>query len=162
MFVVGIPEMDAKYVTKGTPAVVRVQALGNEEFPATVSRTAWALSSRTLQAQIDIPNPTNRFVPGMYAFGKVLVERDKTLAVPTAAIFDAGNQRYCFLVQDGKVVRAAVQTGISDGEWGELLRKQVKGPSGTVWGKITGDEKIAIGDPTELTDGELVRVEEGP
>jgi RND family efflux transporter MFP subunit len=164
MFVVGIPEMDAKYVTKGTPAVVRVQALGNEEFPATVSRTAWALSSRsrTLQAQIDIPNATNRFVPGMYAYGTVLVERDKTLAVPTAAIFDAGNQRYCFLVQDGKVCRTAVQTGISDGEWVELLRKQVKGPSGMVWGQITGDEKIAIGDPTELADGELVRVEEGP
>lgn len=161
MFVVGVPEMEARYVVPGTPALVRVQALGNEEFPATVSRTAWALTnrSRTLEAQIDLPNTDNRFMPGMYAYGSVRVERPHARAVPTAAVFEAGNLRYCYFLQDGKVFRRAVQTGLSDGEWVELLRMQVTASEGPTWESITGDETIAIGDPNELADGATVQVQ---
>src|SRR5262249_16118147 len=43
---VDVPESDAVWVTKGTPARVRMQALPGREFEAKVERTAWALDTR--------------------------------------------------------------------------------------------------------------------
>ena len=43
----------------------------------TVTRTSWALNvkSRTLRAEIDLPNPGSQLLPGMYAYAKVIIER---------------------------------------------------------------------------------------
>jgi HlyD family secretion protein len=68
--VVEVPEMDAPFVRKGNKAVVKVPVLGDKgTVTAKVSRTAFALNptNRTLQVEIDIPNETGRFRPGMYA-----------------------------------------------------------------------------------------------
>ena len=82
LFVVGVPEADAAYVAPGSRARVRVPALANHEFPAQVTRTSWALNptSRTLMAQVELPNPKGKFLPGMYAYGSVLIERPNVRA----------------------------------------------------------------------------------
>ncbi len=94
LFVVGVPEADAAYVAAGTKARVRVPALAGRELTARVTRTSWALNStsRTLMAQIDLPNPKAEFVPGMYAYGSVLIERPDVRALPVAAVTQIGNQ----------------------------------------------------------------------
>src|SRR5262249_51546227 len=53
------PEGDANYVHVGTKASVLVKGYRDEPFPGEVTRTAWALNfkSRTLRAEIDLPNP---------------------------------------------------------------------------------------------------------
>src|SRR5262249_54031434 len=63
---VDVPEQDADFVTIGTKAKVLVRAYRDKEFPASVTRTAWALNvkSRTLRVEIDIPNPESRILPG--------------------------------------------------------------------------------------------------
>ena len=103
---VDVPEMDASSVTRGTKAGLRVQALGDTEFEATVTRTSWALrpQSRTLRAEIDLPKPDARLLPGMYAYGKVLIDRRNVWALPMAAVVEIGNQNSCFLYQDGKAI----------------------------------------------------------
>jgi multidrug efflux pump subunit AcrA (membrane-fusion protein) len=75
LFIIGVPEADAAYVAPETRARVRVPALANHEFPARVTRTSWVLNptSRTLMAQIDLPNPKGKFLPGMYAYGSVFL-----------------------------------------------------------------------------------------
>src|SRR5205823_11587691 len=75
LFVVGVPEADAAHVAPGARARVRVPALAGREFAARVSRTSWALNStsRTLMAQIELPNPKGEFLPGMYAYGSVFM-----------------------------------------------------------------------------------------
>lgn len=68
--VVEVPEMDAPFVRKGNPAAIKVPVLGDKgTVKATVSRTAFALNprNRTLQVEVDIPNESGRFRPGMYA-----------------------------------------------------------------------------------------------
>ena len=81
---VDIPERDANFVTIGTKATVLVRAFRDTELPATVTRAAWALNqkSRTLRAEIDLPNPDSQLLPGMYAYVNVIIERPnvRTLA----------------------------------------------------------------------------------
>ena len=74
---VDIPEQDANYVHIGTKATVLAKAYRDEPIPAEVTRTSWALNikSRTLRAEIDLPNPGSQLLPGMYAYAKVIIER---------------------------------------------------------------------------------------
>ena len=63
---VDIPEQDANFVHVGTKANVLARAYRDEPIPGTVTRTSWALNvkSRTLRAEIDLPNPAGSFCPG--------------------------------------------------------------------------------------------------
>jgi HlyD family secretion protein len=159
---VEIPEEDANYVTKGTKAAVEVRALQNDPLPGTVTRTSWALhlKSRTLRAEIDLPNKDSKLLPGMYAYGKVLIERENVLVVPRSTVIELGEQQYCYFYDNGKAVRVAVQTGIGDDLWVEVTGKQLKteGPNLTRWADLTGDEQLIDGDLTELSDGESVKI----
>jgi hypothetical protein len=46
-------------------------------------------------AEVHLPNPRGKFVPGMYAYGAVFIERPDVRAVPAAAVTTIGNQTYC-------------------------------------------------------------------
>ncbi len=82
---VDVPEQDANFIHgesalgkgDGTPATVLARAYRDEPIHGTVTRTSWALNvkSRTLRAEIDLPNKGSQILPGMYAFGKVIIER---------------------------------------------------------------------------------------
>ena len=162
LFVIGVPEADAAYVAAGSRARVRVPALANHEFPARVTRTSWALNptSRTLMAQVELPNPKGTFLPGMYAYGSVLIERPNVRALPVSAVTQIGNQTYCYLALDGKAVRTPVQTGVSDGTWVEVTGKLVRsaGSSEGTWKAFDGTEAVIDGDLSLLVDGAPVDV----
>ncbi len=165
LFVIGVPEADAAYVAAGTRARVRVPALAGHEFTAQVTRTSWALNStsRTLMAQIDLPNLKGNFLPGMYAYGSVFIERPNVRALPVSAITQIGNQTYCYLVIDRKAVRTPVQTGVSDGTWIEVAGKLVKStesPEGD-WVPFDGAEAVVDGNLSEISDGQRVEVDPG-
>jgi hypothetical protein len=113
-------------------------------------------------AQIELPNPKGEFVPGMYAYGSVLIERPDVRALPVAAVTQIGNQTYCYLALDGKAVRTPVQTGVSDGSWVEVTGKLVRsaGSSEGVWTAFDGTEAVVTGDLSEISDGQPVTVEQ--
>src|SRR5260370_20094167 len=165
LFVVGVPEADAPYVAPGTRARVRVPALAGRELTARVTRTSWALdsTSRTLMAQIELPNPKAEFVPGMYAYGSVLIERPDVRALPVPTVTQIGHQTCCYLVVDGKAVRTPVQTGVSDGSWVEVTGKLARpagSPEGS-WVAFDGTEAVIDGDLSEISDGVPVTVDQG-
>jgi multidrug efflux pump subunit AcrA (membrane-fusion protein) len=163
LFVVGVPEADSAYVGPGTKARIRVSALAGREVRALVTRTSWALNStsRTLMAQIELPNPKGAFVPGMYAYGSVLIERPQVRALPLAAITQIGNQTVCYLVVNGKAVRTPVHIGISDGTWVEVTEKLVApvGSSEEAWVAFDGTEAVVTGDLPEISDGAPVTID---
>jgi HlyD family secretion protein len=165
LFIVGVPEADSAYVAAGSKARVRVPALANHEFPAKVTRTSWALNatSRTLVAQVELPNPDGKFLPGMYAYGSVFIERPNVRALPVSAVTQIGNQTYCYLAVDGKAVRTPVQTGVSDGTWVEVAGKLVRSPGSSdgKWVAFDGTEAVIDGNLSEISDGVPVQVEPG-
>ena len=110
---VDIPEQDANYVHIGTKATVLAKAYRDQPIPGTVTRTSWALNmkSRTLRAEIDLPNPGSQLLPGMYAYAKVIIERPGVRALPESALTYSGDKAYCWTHENGHAVRTEVRDG---------------------------------------------------
>jgi HlyD family secretion protein len=166
---VDVPERDANFVTVGTKATVLARAYRDAELAASVTRVSWALNmkSRTLRAEVDLPNPDSRLLPGMYAYVKVIIERPHVQAVPIDALVYDGDQTLCWLYQGGKAVRTELQTGINDDRWIEVTNRRLpvdpEAPSDSVaWIPIDGTEQVILGDLANLVDGAPVEVAPAP
>jgi HlyD family secretion protein len=159
---VDIPEQDANYVHIGTKATVLVKAYRDEPIPAEVTRTAWALNSksRTLRAEIDIPNRDSQLLPRMYAYAKVIIERPGVRALPVSALTYSEDKTYCWTHENGHAVRTELQTGPSDGEWVEVTSRQLPSPASgeEPWVPIDGNEQVILGDLSLLAEGAPVEV----
>jgi len=153
---VDVPESEAAYVAPGTKAKIRIPARESQEIAAAVTRTSWSLQirTRTLRAEVDLPNPGGDLLPGTYVYGTVVIERHDVWTVPPACIVAVGEQNVCYLNVDGKAVRTPVRTGISDGKHVELTGKEEDGG----WTPFTGSEEVIRGDLAELTDGQKVEL----
>jgi HlyD family secretion protein len=162
---VDIPERDANFVTVGTKATVLARAFRDTELPAKVTRVSWALNmkSRTLRAEVDLPNTDSQLLPGMYAYVKVIIERPHVQALPLDALVYSGDQTFCWLNQGGKAVRTELETGISDDRWIEVTNRRPpvdpEAPADSVpWTPIDGTEQVMLGDLSGLADGAPVEV----
>jgi multidrug efflux pump subunit AcrA (membrane-fusion protein) len=163
---VDVPEADANYVQVGTKASVQVKGYRDQWIRGTVTRTSWALNfkSRTLRAEIDLPNPGSQILPGMYAYGKVIIERANVRALPESALVHSGEQTYYWRYEGGRAVRTEVQTGVSDGEWVEVTNRQAvaKSAGDEPWAPIDGTEQVIVGDISVLSEGAEVRLADSP
>ena len=72
-----VPEDDALEIVKGTPVAFTVQSLPKQQFRATVTRISYALDqgSKTMLAEIDMPNPGDLLRPGMYATAQLTLPK---------------------------------------------------------------------------------------
>lgn len=146
---VEIPESDAAHVNPGNEASVRIPGLGNLTVTATVARTSWALhpSTRTLRAEIHIPNPDGQYRPGMYVYADVKVaERKNVISLPKAAILAQDTRLSCFVVGANTIVRKPITTGIRSGDDVEIL-------SG-----LTGDEIVIQANAASYREGQKVEI----
>ncbi len=121
------------------------------------------VKSRTLRAEIDLPNPNSQLLPGMYAYAKVIIERPGVRALPLDALTHTGDETYCWEYDNGHAVRTQIDTGVSDGEWIEVTNRRVPAslgaPADSVeWKPFYGSERIILGDLAVLTDGGAVEV----
>jgi HlyD family secretion protein len=159
---VDIPEADANFVQIGTKATVQIKGYRDEWMQGTVTRTSWALNvkSRTLRAEIDLPNSGTQILPGMYAYGRVVIEHPNARALPASALVRSGDQTYYWKYEDGHAVRTEVQTGISDGDWVEVTNRQgqPKSAGDDPWTPIDGTEQVISGDLSILTEGGAVKL----
>ena len=92
--IVPVPESAVPTVHVGQQVEVRVPTL-NRAFSGKVDRFAGAVSAstRTMDTEIDVPNPGLVLLPGMYAEVRLnLDRRDRVLAVPVTAVDLAGGE----------------------------------------------------------------------
>jgi RND family efflux transporter MFP subunit len=143
-----VPESLAPFVHVGDMAEIRVQAL-NRTLSGKVTRDTAALdpSTRTMQVEIDVPNPKGQLSPGMYAQVTLDIERaGDAIVVPIQAIDQSGGQAAVMLVDaSNHVQRRTVQVGISTANRAEILS-----------GLQTGDKVIAT-NLSSYQAGELVQ-----
>lgn len=86
-FPVSLPYVKDTHV--GDPVEIRVESLGGETFNGVITRTTDRVEeqTRTMTTEIEVPNPTLKLVPGMYATVVLKVERHPdALAIPTEAV----------------------------------------------------------------------------
>jgi RND family efflux transporter MFP subunit len=155
---VEVPESAAPQANPGTPATVRVPALGGKEFAGSVTRTARVLASdtRTLRTEIDLPNPSGELRPGLYAVARIKATTPDALLVPPAAVLFADETAYCFAVEGGKAVKLRVQVGRTDPAGVQLLAKRRASVNAGDWTPVAGDEKVVVGNLGALADGQAV------
>jgi membrane fusion protein (multidrug efflux system) len=141
-----VPEMEVPFIKNGVPAQVTVEELPSRPFPGAVTRFAHALdqATKTMLAEIEIPNPTGDLRPGAYASVRLEVERKPdTLLVPVQAVLVEKAGSSLFTVADGKAKKTPVQTGFNDGVNVELLNVKL-------------DQPVILVDKQTLRDGQPV------
>jgi RND family efflux transporter MFP subunit len=159
---VDVPEVAAVNAVPGAKAVVRVPALGGEEFAGTVTRTAGVVrpDTRTLHAEIDLPNEKGRLQPGMYAVVRIAADSADAVVVPAACVLAADETHYAYLVEGDKAVKYRVRVGRTEGGNLQVLgRRRATATTGD-WVPFTGAERVVVGNLGALTDGVAVEVKE--
>jgi RND family efflux transporter MFP subunit len=160
--VISIPEADAALLDLGKSAVtLQVPALTGPALPGPlkITRNSWALdpTSRSLRAEVDLPNKDGRLRPGMYLHARIVNPTAEHWTLPTSAVIKKDDGMFCCQIDEmGKVIYRRVQVGRGDGERIEILRCQ-KVASTTEWDELTGNETFAV-RPSGLLDGATVRM----
>jgi HlyD family secretion protein len=156
---VEVPEAEAPFVRQGVPLRLRIQALNDREFEATVTRTSWALdpASRTLRAEMEVPNATDELRPGMYAYAIITAEHPNAFTLPAEALIRQEDTNFCYQVIEGKAVQTLVRPGMRVGSRREVLKKRLAGPDDG-WQDFTGAEQVLLGNVAALANGEDVSI----
>lgn len=141
-----IPESDSAFVRPGTPVSIDVKAARGDPIEATVTRTAGALnpSTRTLRAEVHLPNEDGKFSPGMYAQVSIQLEtKAQARLIPAKAIRVRGRDLSVLVVDGGIAKSVPIQIGYDDGIWVEVI----SGLSGSEQVIIAADSSVAPGVP---------------
>lgn len=142
-----VPVSEVGSIHKGEPVDVNVVSLGRT-LKGTVTRYADSVqfSTRTMDTEVDVPNPDGSLVPGMYA--EVHLHLDAlphVLSVPVDAVDGIGSaSEQAWVVQNGFVHLAPVTTGLQTPDRIEIT-------SG-----LHAGQQVIVGRHTGLADGEHV------
>jgi RND family efflux transporter MFP subunit len=146
---VGVPELASFFINEQDTATIRFQAIPGATREGKVVRSGFSLnpSTRTLQAEIDIPNVDGHLHPGWYVTVTIVVERKQVWTLPSDAIGFEGQQNYyVYLEVDGKPVRTPVIIGPSDDTHTEVLKKYSSDPDTNDWPTFDGTERVLVGN----------------
>jgi RND family efflux transporter MFP subunit len=93
-------------------------ALMGQSFEGTVMRFAARLDpeTRTMRTEIDLPNPRGMLFPGMYARVTLETEaRRDVLTLPVSAVLNDANGSFVYVVDQNRIRRQAIMTGLTEG-----------------------------------------------
>ena len=144
-----VPEEDVSFVHVGSAVRVHVQATG-QTFTGQVIRFSRDVSdaTRTMQTEVDVPNPGLELTPGMYADVTFdLQQKPDAIVVPAAAVVQ-GDQPVVWVVDgSGHARRREVRLGIAGANTQEILAGVQPG------------EQVIVGGQSQLQAGEAVHAE---
>ncbi len=104
---VDVPQSAAEELMKqGVPAQIRSSGSAAGVFYGRIARSAQAINpqARTMRVEVDLPNPNNALVPGMYVTAAFRLDPKGLVQVPAAAlIFRQGGPRVARVTGGGKV-----------------------------------------------------------
>jgi RND family efflux transporter MFP subunit len=146
-----VPESVVSLVKVGQGLTVRVPTM-NRAFPGKVARfsSRVQLSTRTMETEVDVPNPAFTLVPGMYAEVNLTTEsRNRALTVPIAAVDLSNgtetNGKVMTIPSDGRLESHDVSLGMQTADQFEIR-------SGLQEGDV-----VVIGNRASLRPGQQVR-----
>jgi RND family efflux transporter MFP subunit len=144
-----VPESAVPLIHVGEPMNVRVSAL-NRNFLGRVARFSDKVdgSTRTMKAEVDVPNPSLLLIPGMYAeVDLVTQERKNALSVPVEAVDGSGASARVFAVAPTGTIRIIpVGLGIETAREIEIRS-----------GDLKDGDRVVVGSRAGLKNGSNVR-----
>jgi RND family efflux transporter MFP subunit len=143
-----VPEDAVGYIHDGDTVQIRVDALHRSLTGKIVRSTRnVSLDTRTMQAEVDVPNQNLSLIPGMYANTYVqLAHKESVLTIPLLAVQrdDAGHTSVLILDSHNRVERRPVELGIQ----GSLLAEVRSG--------VQQGDRVVLGNAARYKDGEQV------
>lgn len=150
---VDVPERDVAHVQIGASARLRVDAIPDRMFTATVSRFSRALDpqTRTMRTEVLVANGDGALTPGM--FGRIsldLERRANVITLTPAGVRFQKDQAYVFVAAKDHAQRVDLTIGADDGVRLEVV-------SG-----LAGGEAIIVNASAPLADGTPIAVKRAP
>jgi RND family efflux transporter MFP subunit len=169
--VVQVPHESVPLIKRDLPVVVH--AFGEKRGEYKISRFSPTLvedthprtgpplvgpDPRVMTVEIDVPNSENRFLPGLQCQVEMPFKKPDpgSLIVPSSCVLphpplDEGkDQRFVYIIRDGKAYRKVVTVGWEDSINAEITEG------------IQASDIIAVSNLSELRDGKPVKVEKSP
>jgi RND family efflux transporter MFP subunit len=149
---VDVPQSAAAGMPVGQPTEITANSLPGQIFRGAITRTAQAIDprARTLRVEIDIPNPRETLVPGMYVNVAFDLEARGLVQVPAGAlVFRAGGPQVAVVDAGGTVSFHDVTIARDDGNVVEI-------GSGLLPG-----EQIVLNISSQIADGDKVTIAKG-
>jgi multidrug efflux pump subunit AcrA (membrane-fusion protein) len=145
--VANVLERDIPLMKPGMRAAIRTEAYPERAFEGKVARIniGLDLSTRTLQAEIEIPNSNRLLKPGMFArIEVVLLEKPEVLAIPRDAVMEEQGNRFVYLVEGNRAARRPIVTGIEQDRFLEIKEGLKEGDQVVVRGQEAIRENTTI------------------
>ena len=123
---VAIPENQAPWANAGDTVSITLRALPGRSFTGEIRRTTKQLdeATRTMLAEVDLPNEDGLLLPGMYGEATINLEEtpNATMLPATAVRFDETGNSSVFVVDSNSTVGIIpVKTGYDDGKQIQIL-----------------------------------------
>jgi RND family efflux transporter MFP subunit len=145
-------ERDVPLLKVGMKAKIQAEAYPDKVFEGKVSRlnSALELATRTLLAEITVPNPGRVLKPGMFTKIEVtLVEKPRTLVVPREAVIESEKDRVVFVVEENQAVRKRVTLGYEQGDFIEVTEGLKEGDRVIIRGQLSVKDR----SPVKIVEG---------
>jgi len=146
---VHVPEKEFRKIAAGQNAEVVIDALAGQRFTGTISRISPTVDPQTgtFRARVEVPDPTRRLKPGMFARVNIVYERRAdALQLPRTAILDSDGEQSVYIVAGDKAEQRRITTGLANNGWMEIVEG------------LQGDEKVVVVGQAGLKSGTLVKV----
>ena len=121
-----VPESQAALLRPGAKVQARTPAVPGEVFDGKVQAILPEVNAttRTLKARVELANPSQRLVPGMFVTMNFMDMRpQKALLVPSDAVIQTGKRTVVMLAEDnGRFRPVDVEAGIESGGQTEIRR----------------------------------------
>jgi membrane fusion protein (multidrug efflux system) len=147
---VNVPELDVRHLEEGQPAMVRFDALPEQNIGGVIDFVAYKAdpATKTFQTKVLVDNADENIRPGMIA--RVAIMRrvvPDALVAPLFAMVDRGGERLVYVVEDGVAKARPVGIGVIEGDTVQITS-----------GLNPGDQLIVTGQ-NDVQEGTKVVVE---
>lgn len=143
-----VPQAYAQQIKVGDAVIVTLAERAGQQFRGSIARTARAIdtATRTMQVEIQVPNPTGALIAGSYVQVSLPVNVDQEgLVVPTNVLLFRPEGTHVALVDSGgRVHLALVKLGTDFGTRVEVLQG------------LGAEDRIVLNPADSLADGDVV------
>lgn len=145
--VLPVPESAVATIRVGSPVEIRVDAL-KRIVQGKVARFTGQVdpATRTMETEVDVPNPDAHLKPGMFAHATIPVERRvNVIAIPIQAIKHNDGNPSALVVRSNRVEVRRLKTGLETPEYAEVLEGAAAGELVVLGSRVT----LRPGQPVE-------------
>lgn len=145
---IAVPELEAGRVAVGQPVEVSAEGLPEGKFQGRVTRFSYALdpATRTMTAEVRMPNPDLRLRPGMLVTARIgIQQKDGASLLPREAVVMEKTNAFVFVLNEGKAIKRPVKLGFVEGASAEILEG------------VAADDQVILAGGRTLIDGQSVQ-----